>query len=443
MGRCLPKYSIGVGDRFAHQGVAQLDAVILAGREGVEIAPVWNKSHREHTIVGSRPADVRAEADAAVKARQWKSPYFVDADHIGLKTVDGFLAACDFFTLDVADCIGIPAEADAIERFVARHENLVGQLPLPRLNRSLEITRPAIAAAAQKFLAAVAEAGRIFRRIESARRSAGVPPANDNAGGTPALQNVGGTPALREGFVIEVSMDETDQPQTPLELLVTLAAVADEGIPAQTIAPRFVGRFNKGVDYVGNLAEFHRQFEEDLAIVAVAVERFHLPENLKLSVHSGSDKFAIYGPMHEALEQFDAGLHLKTAGTTWLEEIIGLATAGGEGLAIAKDVYRGAFGRFDELCAPYASVIAIDRAKLPSPEAVDGWSGGVFVAALRHDAACDAYNPHVRQLIHVGYKVAAEMGDRFTAALEQHAAVIAQNVTHNLFERHLRPLFLG
>jgi tagaturonate epimerase len=413
----LPKYSIGVGDRFAHQGLAQLDAVILAGREGVEIAPVWNKSHREHTIVGSRPADIRAEADVAVHERGWTGPYFVDADHIGLKTVDGFLKASDFFTLDVADWIGVEAPAEAVERFVARHENLVGRLPLPGLDRPLEITRAKMIEAAKKFLAAVGEAGRIFRHIN----------------GTKGDQ----TP------VIEVSMDETDRPQTSLEMFIILAAVADEGIPAQTIAPRFVGRFNKGVDYVGDVAEFHRQFEEDLAVVALAVEKFQLPKNLKLSVHSGSDKFAIYGPMHESLRKFDAGLHLKTAGTTWLEEIIGLAAAGGDGLAIAKDVYRGAFGRFDELCAPYASVVAIDRGALPSPEVVAGWSGEAFAAALRHDAACDAYNPNLRQLIHVGYKVAAEMGDRFIAALQQNSAVIAAGVTDNLYERHIRPLFLG
>ena len=86
----LPKYSIGVGDRFAHQGAAQLQAILSAARQGVEVAPVWNKSHREHTIVGSRPADVRAEADRAVTALGWTGPYFVDADHISLKTVDGF-----------------------------------------------------------------------------------------------------------------------------------------------------------------------------------------------------------------------------------------------------------------------------------------------------------------------------------------------------------------
>ena len=413
----LPKYSIGVGDRFAHEGCAQLDAVVLARREGVDIAPVWNKSHREHTIVGTRPADVRAEADRAVRTRGWTGPYFVDADHIGLKTVDAFLDASDFFTLDVADSIGVDAGAEAVEQFVAKHESLVGRLPMPGIDQPLEISRPMMVDAAKKFLGAIQEAGRIYRRIEHAKNG--------------------------QPVVIEVSMDETDRPQTPIELLLILAMVAEEGIPAQTIAPRFVGRFNKGVDYVGDVAEFRRQFEEDLAVMAFAVREFRLPKNLKLSVHSGSDKFAIYRPMHEALKKFDAGVHLKTAGTTWLEEVIGLAMAEGDGLAIAKDVYRGSWGRFDELCAPYASVVDIDRAALPSPEAVARWDGEAFAAALRHDAACAAYNRHLRQLVHVGYKVAAELGDRFTAALEKHAEVIAANVTGNLYQRHIRPLFLG
>ena len=161
-------------------------------------------------------------------------------------------------------------------------------------------------------------------------------------------------------------MDETDTPQTPVELLVILAAIADEGIPAETIAPKFSGRFNKGVDYVGDVKQFAAEFEQDLAVIRFAMQRFRLPETLKLSIHSGSDKFSIYGRSAGAIRKFDAGLHFKTAGTTWLEELIGLALAGGEGLAIAKEVYAQALGRLDELCGPYATVIDIDRKKLPA-----------------------------------------------------------------------------
>ena len=413
----LPKYSIGIGDRFAHQGAAQLDAVIEANRQGVAVAPVRNKSHREHVIVGSAPGDVRIEADDAVAARGWKGPYFVDADHVGLGTVDDFIAASDFFTLDVADFIGQPAPEDALAEFARNHRDCIGQLEIPGLDAPLEISERTIATAARKFLSAVRQSGQIYRHVAEMK----------------------GTDA----FVVEVSMDETAEPQTPPELLLILAAIAEEGIPAQTIAPRFTGRFNKGVDYVGDVAQFAKEFEQDLAVIGFAVDRFGLPENLKLSVHSGSDKFAIYGPMREAMAKFDAGVHLKTAGTTWLEELIGLALSGSRPLEVAKDVYRSALGRFDELCKPYAAVIDVDPAALPAAEAVDAWDGPAFAAALRHDPSCEAYNPSFRQLLHVGYKVAAEMGTRFVGALEDHAGVIAENVTENLYRRHIHPLFLG
>jgi hypothetical protein len=237
-------------------------------------------------------------------------------------------------------------------------------------------------------------------------------------------------------------MDETDQPQTPVEMLFILAAIADEGIPAQTIAPKFTGRFNKGVDYVGDVAQFGKEFEQDLAVIAFAVSQFGLPQELKLSVHSGSDKFSIYGPINKALKKFGAGLHLKTAGTTWLEELIGLALAGGEGLSISKEVYTNAMGRFDELCGPYATVIDIDKSGLPSPETVEKWSGEQYADALRHDQSCAGYNPNFRQLLHVGYKVAAEMGDEFLDALKRYEETIAQNVTQNIFERHIKPILM-
>ena len=99
----LDKYSIGTGDRFAHQGNAQLAAVNQAHQnDGLNLSIVWNKSHREHVIVDTTPDSVRLEADRAVKALGWPGSYFVDADHIGLNNVDLFIDASDFFTIDVA-----------------------------------------------------------------------------------------------------------------------------------------------------------------------------------------------------------------------------------------------------------------------------------------------------------------------------------------------------
>ena len=238
-------------------------------------------------------------------------------------------------------------------------------------------------------------------------------------------------------------MDETDYPQTPVELLIILAMIADEGVPIQTIAPKFTGRFNKGVDYVGDVKQFAREFEEDLATIAYAIRRYGLPENLKLSVHSGSDKFSIYQAIHDGAKKFDAGVHLKTAGTNWLEELIGLAESGGSGLAIAKEVYAEALAHKDELTAPYATVIDIDPARLPSPEQVGNWSSEQYTGALRHVPGAPAYNSSLRQLLHVGFKVAAKMGIRYLDLIEANETVIARNVTENLYDRHIAPVFLG
>jgi hypothetical protein len=238
-------------------------------------------------------------------------------------------------------------------------------------------------------------------------------------------------------------MDETDHPQTPMELLVILAAVSDEHIPLQTIAPKFTGRFNKGVDYAGNLREFEEQFNDDLAVIAFAIRQYGFPSSLKLSVHSGSDKFSIYAPIRRALRRFGAGVHVKTAGTTWLEEVIGLAEAGGSGLALAQDIYAGSLEHIDDLCGPYATVLDIHRNRLPTAATVRSWKSEQFVDALRHEQKNPAYNPDLRQLLHVGYKIAAHMGPRYLEALEEDQVSVARNVTENLLERHIRPLFLA
>jgi hypothetical protein len=413
----IPRFSVGVGDRFAHQAKAQLAACLRAAEAGVDVIPVWNKSHREHTIIGSEPSQTRAAADAAVNALGWERLYFVDADHISLTTVERFVEPCDFFTLDVAEEIGKPARPEEVEAFLSDHPELRGSVSIPRIDAPISTDAAFVRGVANKFLDAVREAGRIYRLLVE-RKGEG-------------------------NFVPEISMDETDLPQTPVELLIILAAIADERIPIQTIAPKFTGRFNKGVDYVGDVAQFAKEFEEDLATIEFAVKRYGLPQNLKLSVHSGSDKFSIYKAIHDAVVKFNAGVHVKTAGTTWLEEMIGLAEAGGGGLEIAKEVYREAYAHSEELCKPYATVIDIHQDRLPSPEAVQAWTSEQFTSALRHDQSHPAYNPSFRQLLHVGFKVAARMGDRYLRALEDHHEIVSHNVTANLYERHLRPIFLG
>ena len=376
----IGKYSFGIGDRFAHEGVNQLKALIQAEEQfGVHFVPVWNKSNREHQIVGTEPMAVREEADAAVAALGYKDQYFVDADHINLNNVDRFIEASDFFTIDVADYIGKTG--------------------------SLE----------ERFLPAIKEAGKIYRHIAEVKGA--------------------------DNFVTEVSMDEVDNAQSPEELRYILKELAAENVPLQTIAPKFTGRFNKGVDYRGDLELFEKEFEQDLQVIAGCVKEYGLPENLKLSIHSGSDKFSIYPIMGRLIRKYDAGIHIKTAGTTWLEENIGLAVADPAALELAKKIYVNALGRMEELTVPYATVIDIDESKLPSPEEVAAWDAETYARTMRHNQADPLYNPSFRQLIHVSYKIAAELGDEFYPALEKHTDVIGEQITANLCERHINRLF--
>jgi len=411
----LEKYSFGVGDRFSHQGKAQLRALMKANEKGLNIIPVWNKSNREHTYVHSQPKDTRVEADNAVKALNYKGSYFVDADHINLSTVEPFVPVSDFFTLDVAAFIGKESSSEDVNQFIASCSKYIGDIKIPGINETFHVSKELLESIVHNFLAATQQASEIYTYLKKEKGA--------------------------DNFITEVSMDEVESPQTPIELLFILKMLADKGVPVQTIAPKFTGRFNKGVDYVGDLDQFAKEFEEDVLIIDFAVKEFGLPEELKLSVHSGSDKFSIYPIMSRIIKKHNKGLHLKTAGTTWLEEVIGLAKARGEGLTAAKKIYANSYHRKDELCAPYADVIDIDESKLPTVEEVNAWGSEKFVNTLRHDQSCPDYNPNFRQLIHVAYKVAAEMGDEYISLLEKYEDIIGQCVEENIYERHLKRLF--
>jgi len=411
----IEKYSIGIGDRFGQEGLAQLRALQKAEQSGAVVVPVWNKSFREHSIIGTKPDDVRLEADQAVRAAGWKHPHHVDADHIGVKTVDGFLAASDFFTLDVADFIGRPATSDAIAAFVRDMAPFLGTLRIPGVDATFEVNDRVLETIGRQYLYAVSEAGRTYRHVASAKGA--------------------------DNFITEVSVDEATEPQLPFELFFILAALAREGVPVQTIAPKFSGKFLKGIDYVGDPATFEREFDADLCVVAHARAVFGLPAALKLSVHTGSDKFMLYPLIRRALQNHGAGLHLKTAGTTWLEEVIGVALSGARGLGVAKRIYSQAHARFEELRKPYATVVEIDTGKLPAPAEVDRWTAEEFVASLRHDQSNPSYNIHFRQLVHVAFRVAAEMGEEWHGALTAAREIAGRCVTDNLYERHIRPLF--
>ncbi len=412
----LEKYSFGTGDRFKKEGRAQLAAIQEINKTaGIEVVPVWNKSYREHSIVNTNQQSVLKEATDAVEANKWKGNYYIDADHIGLSNVDEFLAYSNFFTIDVAHFIGQKAAEKAKDDFLKRYSSFIGKLAIPGIETAFDITEEFLSEFADTYIKALEAVKKIYNHIE-AKKGKG-------------------------NFVPEVSMDETDEAQSPIELFFILLELKHQGVEVQTIAPKFTGLFPKGVDYQGDVNGFAMEFEQDVAVTQFVAKKYSLPQNLKLSVHSGSDKFSIYPAMKKAIDKFDAGIHVKTAGTTWLEEIIGLAEAGGTGLEIAKQVYEKSMSRYDELTGPYTTVLNINKNKLPSVSEVNGWNSKQFVEALTHEQSCKNYNPNFRQLIHVGYKIAAEMGDVYQNALDSYQNIIHEKVKQNLYERHLKLLF--
>jgi hypothetical protein len=411
----LDKYSFGIGDRFALAGDFQLEAFRRAKDKGIEITPVWNKSYREHKTVGSTQDSVRREADSSVKALNWNGNYLVDADHITFDTVDNFIPFSDFFTIDVAQQIGQELTSSDTEAFLSQYRGHIGHLRIPGIPEVFEISESRLLEMGHLYLSAAKEASRIYEKIAASKD---------------------------RSFVVEVSMDEVSAPQTPVELFFILTFLADFQVPVNTIAPKFTGRFNKGIDYRGDLSIFEQEFEQDILVIKECVEKFGLPKDLKLSVHTGSDKFSLYPIINRLIKKHNCGLHLKTAGTTWLEELIGLAESEGSGLEMAKSIYEVAVERFDELTIPYQTVIEVEKPKLPAWENVSKWTGQQFVDALRHDQKNSSYNPHFRQLLHTAYKLAAEKGDSFLSELKKNKSVIGKNITDNIFERHIKPLFL-
>ena len=411
----LGKYSIGLGDRFGHQGSAQLKAIIAASEKGIDITPVWNKSNREHNTIGTQPVDVRIEADLATGSAGFKKSYFVDADHINIDTVDRFIECSDFFTIDVASYIGLRADEKDILEFLSGAEKYTGKLKIAGTKLSFDTSKSQIKQFAEKYLFAAKKARDIYFKIEKGK-------GNGN-------------------FITEISMDEVAQPQTPVELLFILKMLAAENIPVQTIAPKFSGRFNKGVDYVGDPLLFAREFESDILVIDYAVREFGLPENLKISIHSGSDKFAIYPYIGSIIKKYDMGIHLKTAGTTWLEEVIGLAESGGEALDFVKELYIKSLEKIDELCEPYADVIDIEISSLPSKQEVSQWNSARFSDSLKHISGNSDYNPDMRQLVHVAYKLAALQMKDYFRLLETNEQVVSKCVYENIFNRHICRLF--
>lgn len=419
----LAKYSLGIGDRFGKEGEAQLTALIKAKQIlGIQISPVWNKSFREHQIIHTHPKDAALEAHTAVSNLAWEAEYFIDADHINKSNVNMFIPYSNYFTIDVADYIGqTPLDSDKtaqvaskfIDQFSAIWEK-ASHLPI---KSDLNFNDASVNRILEKYMYTIQQAAEIYQYIHTHRKNS--------------------------SFITEISMDETTSPQSPLELLIILCLVQYFQIPLDTIAPKFTGDFFKGIDYRGDITLFTQEFEADIIIVQFIQKYFEEMANLKLSIHSGSDKFSIYPIINQTLKKYDAGIHVKTAGTTWLEEIIGLSSGGEKGTTLVKKIYRLAYPRLPELIVPYQTVLDINQSNLPTPQEFQSWPQNQIVHSLSHDLEDPLYNCDLRQFFHIAYRIAADLGEEFEQALIQNKEIIGTHVTHNLYHRHIHPLFHG
>ncbi len=398
--------SAGMGDRL---GIATPGHVRACQAIPGELAPIFaQQSMREMQRTGRSPQQVMDDATWGIFQEGWRGGVGADADH--LKTtqdIDGCLAAgFTLFTLDPGQYV----DDQVSESSLTGYPELLDRLPRELqpestglLGKTFDIEgysamfdRPVLAKAVLKYGKAVAYTVELYNH----------------------LQNVGG-----QSREVEISMDETELPTCPEEHIYIASELRRHGVQWVSFAPRFVGSFEKGVDYIGDLAEF----ESQLAIHA-AIARQYGP--YKLSLHSGSDKFSIY-PM---FVHHTRGLaHLKTAGTSYLE---GLRTVAAIDVQLFKEIYQFSRHHFDTDRLSYHISARLDRT--PEPIEVSDWP-----------ALLDQFD--ARQVLHVTFgSVLTERKpdgtfrfyDRLMALLAANRELYYSNLVAH-FRRHLAPFSAG
>ncbi len=402
--------SAGLGDRL---GLATPGHVRALRAVGGVIAPVFpQQSIREMTRTGRTPIEVIDDATWGMFAEGWRCGTGADADH--LKTtadVDACLAVgFSMFTIDPGEHVDSAADSAAVAALRAKMPGLpwseledteaalrsryLGQTFAVE-HLSIQFDETTLLRAAVKYGRAVAHVARMWRHLAKAAGS--------------------------RLFELEISVDETETPTSPAEHYWVASELRRLGVVWVSLAPRFVGRFEKGVDYIGDLAGL----ETDIAAHA-AIARQLGP--YKLSLHSGSDKFSVY----PIIARLTKGLvHLKTAGTSYLEA---LRTVAALDPALFREIYAFARERYETDKVSYHVSAELGRA----PEAKD-----VKEAAL--PALLEPLDS--REILHVTFgsvlKETDRTGkprfqDRLMALLREHPDAYAKNLeTH--FVRHLRP----
>jgi len=394
--------SAGFGDRLGMATPGHVAAMVRAGATG-QIGPIFaQQSIREMTRTKRSAQEVMDDATIGAFEAGWSLPVGADADH--LKTPEHVLtcvaAGFTFFTIDPSEHVDDEAEAADDETLRSK----VAALPWSRLEDDWASLR-------SRFLAGPLDADGVSIAFDEHTLARAAAKYGAALAHTADLHRVvAGTGAP---FELELSVDETSYPTTLEEHAYIALELKRLGVPVVSLAPRFVGRFEKGVDFRGDLA----------ALVAslaghAAVARAFGP--YKLSLHSGSDKFSVYGPIAEAT---DGMVHLKTAGTSYLEALRVASR-------VAPELFRRALAigheRFEVDRKSY--LIGARLEKVPQP-------GEVPDAELPHLLDDD----DARQVLHVTFGSALDaLGGELKALLTEHAEAHEDGLARH-FVRHLAP----
>ena len=393
--------SAGCGDRLGLATPGHIRALRKVGG----IAPILaQQSMRENARTLRTPQQVLDDAMWGVFQEGWCEPWGADADHLKTPTDIDICAAAGytFYTVDPGDHVDNAAHSASLETLRAKFESLPwdeledspAALRARTLGRTfdlstftLEFDEASLLRAACKYGRAIAHAKRMYRHLAAVMGE--------------------------QAFELEVSVDETETPTSPLEHFFIAGELQRLGVVWVSLAPRFIGRFEKGVDYIGDLDAFEAEVLRHVAVL-------HHFGSYKLSLHSGSDKFSIY----PIVARHTGGLvHLKTAGTSYLEAL--RVTAQVEP-ALFREILDFARGRYETDRATYH--VSAELRQVPA-------AGNLSAAAL--PGLLDQFD--ARQVLHVTYGSAlARFGERLKALLDEHEEAYATALeTH--FVKHLRP----
>jgi hypothetical protein len=377
--------SFGFGDRLGLATPGHIAAV-----KGTQFAPIFaQQSVRENARTGRTPQQVMDDAKRAVDAAQWDAPWGADADH--LKSPDDLPPFVDagytFYTVDPGEYVDNAADTDLLpvlqQKAKAVNWDELSTLYLRRNNVAGIGTfdLETLLRAAVKYGRAVRHTVGMYRRLS----------------------------LMQEEFDFEISVDETDAPTTPLEHFFIASELTRLGVRFTSLAPRFIGRFEKGVDYIGDLAALDAEMAKHAAVTA------HFG-TYKLSLHSGSDKFSVY-PL--ITRHWGQRVHVKTAGTSYLEALRVLARLEPD---LFRDIYAFSRQRYETDRRSYHVSAQLEKL----PELGD-------LPALLDDF-------HAREILHVTFgSVLAQFGAQLKSALERHLDAYHEGLRIH-FYKHLRLL---